>query len=166
MSKKSNLTVTLIGVGVIAVALTVVLSALFAPRTAANKAFRTYRNALSEQPSFSYVSVYSPLDHSGPLLPTESEVRLTEPEEIEELRTTLLRFTEGARYGGIEEAVSGNWDVRVRFASEGGVLDLYIGEDRVYLSRDGRQYIFLPREAEEYTAWRAAWIGTLFTAEE
>ncbi len=166
MSKQSNLIVTLIGVGVILVALTFVLSAVFAPRMEATKTLRSYRDTLTETETFSYVAVFDPLDHSGPLLPTDAEIRLTDSGEIGALRDRLLTFTDGARYGGAAEAIDGNWDVRVRFAADGATLDLYLSEEHFYFSSNGRQYTFRPVNEEGYTAWRAEWLNELFGTAE
>ena len=164
MSKKSSIAVTLVGVGIILIALAVVLSAVFAPRRAAVKAFRNYRAVLAEAETFSYLSVYDPLDHSEPLLPTEKEVRLTGMHEISAVRDRLLVLTDGARLDGVSEALSGNWDVRVRFAAEHETLDIYLGEEQFYFSENGRQYVFRPADAAAYAAWRAEWIETIFAA--
>ena len=162
MSKKSNLIVTLIGVGIVLIALAFVLSAIFAPRTRAIKTLRAYRGTLAETSTFSYITVFDPLDHSGPLLPIDAEVRLTDSADIEALRDRLLNVTDGARYESVEEALSGNWDVRVRFVADGTVLDIYLGEERFYFSDNGRQYVFLPDDAEGYIAWRTEWLNGLF----
>ena len=164
MSKKSNLIVTLIGVAVILAALSFVLSAIFAPRTAAKKALRDCREALAGTEAFSYVSVYNPLDHSGPLLPTEMEARLTEADVIDALRERLLGYMDGAKYGGVKEAESGNWDIRVRFAGEERI-DVYLTEEHFYLSQNGRKFIFIPVNADEYTLWRNVWLETMFRAQ-
>jgi hypothetical protein len=105
------------------------------------------------------------LDHSSPLLPTDQEVRLVETEEIEAMRASLLGYAEGARYRGVEEAESGNWDIRVRFVTDEGKLDLYLHEDYVYLSEGMRRYVFEPQDAADYAAWRTAMIRTLLGAE-
>lgn len=166
MSKRSSLAVTLIGVGIILAALCLVLSALMAPRTAAKKALGVCRRTLAETSEFSYLTVFSPLDHSGPLLPTDAEVRLTDSGEIDAVRDRLLSFLEEARYGGVEEATGGNWDIRVRFAAGETVQDIYLSEDTLYLSRGERRYVFLPRDAEEYAAWRTEFLTLLFGTAE
>ena len=164
MSKKTNRTVTLFGIGIVVLALAVVLSSLFAPRMEAKSALRGCRKMLADTEKFSYVSVYNPLDRSGPLLPTEAEVRLTEADVIDALRERLLGYMDGAKYGGVEEAESGNWDIRVRFAGE-ELIDVYLTEAHFYLSQNGRKFIFIPENADEYTLWRNVWLETMFRAQ-
>jgi hypothetical protein len=165
MSKNKNIAVPLIGGGIILAALAVILFSLFAPRMAAKRALREARELLAETAQFSYVTVFNPLDHSSPLLPTDREVRLVETEEIEEMRASLLGYAEGARYRGVEAAESGNWDIRVRFVTDEGKLDLYLHADYVYLSEGMHRYMFEPQDAADYAAWRTAMIRTLLGAE-
>lgn len=161
MSKNKNIAVPLIGGGIILAALAVILSSLFAPRMAAKRALREARELLAETAQFSYVTVFNPLDHSSPLLPTDREVRLVETEEIEEMRASLLGYAEGARYRGVEAAKSGNWDIRVRFVTADGKLDLYLHADYFYLSEGMHRYMFEPQDAADYAAWRTALLATL-----
>lgn len=161
MSKNKNIAVPLIGGGIILAALAVILSSLFAPRMAAKRALREARELLAETAQFSYVTVFNPLDHSSPLLPTDQEVRLVETEEIETMRASLLGYVEDARYRGVEAAESGNWDIRVRFVTDEGKLDLYLHADYVYLSEGMRRYVFEPQDAADYAAWRTALLATL-----
>lgn len=161
MSKNKNIAVPLIGGGIILAALAVILSSLFAPRMAAKRALREARELLAETAQFSYVTVFNPLDHSSPLLPTDREVRLVEPEEIEAMRASLLGYVEDARYRGVEAAKSGNWDIRVRFVTADGKLDLYLHADYVYLSEGMHRYVFEPQDAADYAAWRTALLATL-----
>ena len=163
MSKKSNHAVTIIGIGIIILALTVVLSAVFAPALAAKKALRQVRRVLAEGETYSYVSVLDPLDRSGNFLPADEEVRLTDSAQIADLRDRLLTYMDGAKYSGAEEALGGNWDIRVRFAG-GELTDIYLHEDYFYLSQNGRKFIFKPTDAAAYTAWRAEWLTSLFGA--
>ena len=166
MSKNKNIAVPLIGGGIILAALAVVLSSLFAPRMAAKGALREARELLSETEQFTYVTVFNPLDHSSPLLPTDKEVRLSEAEEIEALRESLLRYAEGARCRGVEEAIDGNWDIRVRFATEEGHLDLYLHADYFYFSEGVRRYVFEPTDAADYAAWRESMILSVLGSAE
>lgn len=166
MSKRSNHTVTVVGVGVVLLALGIVLSAVFAPRMEAKRALRGCRGALADTETFSYVSVYNPLDRSGPLLPTDTEVRMTDTAEIDAVRDRILTFADGAKYRGVEEAISGNWDIRVRFADGSETADLYLGEDSFYLSRDERRFVFAPRDVEAYITWRTEWLNSLFGTAE
>ena len=161
MSKKSNRTVTVVGIGIVVMALAIVLSSLFAPRMAAKRALREARELLAETAQFSYVTVFNPLDHSSPLLPTDQEVRLVETEEIEAMRASLLGYVEDARYRGVEAAESGNWDIRVRFVTDDGKLDLYLHADYFYLSEGMHRYMFEPQDAADYAAWRTALLATL-----
>ena len=164
MSKKSNRTVTLVGVGIVVLALGIVLAAVFAPHMAGKKALRQTRRALAQSEEFSYVSILDPLDQSGVFLPTDAEARLTDAEEIAALRDRILTYMDGAKYGGVEEAVGGNWDIRVRFAGE-ELIDVYMHQDYFYLSQNGRRFVFIPEDAEEYTAWRAVWLESVFRAQ-
>ena len=166
MSKNKNYVVTLVGVGIILAALAVILSSLFAPRTAARKALREARELLAETEQFTYVTVFNPLDHSSPLLPTDKEVLLSEAAEIEALRESLLRYADGARCRGVEEAIDGNWDIRVRFATAEGHLDLYLHADYFYLSEGVRRYVFEPTDAAEYAAWRETMIQAVLGTDE
>ena len=165
MSKKSNRTVTVVGVGIVVLALAVVLSAVFAPHMVGKKALRQVRRALEAGESFSYVSVLDPLDRSGKFLPADEEARLTDAEVIDALRVKLLGYMDGAKYGGAEDATSGNWDIRVRFAGE-ELIDVYLAEEHFYISQNGRRFVFVPENAEEYTGWRNVWLETVFRAQE
>ena len=164
MSKKTTRTVTVISIGIIILALTVVLSAVFAPALAGKKALRQVRRVLAEGETYSYVSVLDPLDRSGNFLPTDEEARLTDAQVIDALREKLLGYMDGAKYDGVEEAVGGNWDIRVRFAGE-ELIDVYLTEEHFYLSRGGRRFIFTPTNADEYTLWRNVWLETMFRAQ-
>ena len=163
MSKKNNHAVTIIGIGIIILALAAVLSAVFAPALAGKKALRQVRRVLSEGETYSYVSVLDPLDRSGNFLPVDEEARLTDSAQIADLRDRLLTHMDGAKYNGTEEALGGNWDIRVRFAGE-ELTDIYLHEDYFYLSQNGRKFIFTPADASAYTAWRAEWLASLFGA--
>ena len=163
MSKKTNRTVTVISIGIIILALTVVLSAVFAPALAGKKELRQVRRVLAEGETYSYVSVLEPLDRSGNFLPADEEVRLTDSAQIADLRDRLLTYMDRAKYSGAEEALGGNWDIRVRFAG-GELTDIYLHEDYFYLSQNGRKFIFKPADASAYTAWRAEWLTSLFGA--
>ena len=166
MSKKSNRTVTVVGIGIVVMALAIVLSSLFAPRMAAKGALREARELLSETEQFTYVTVFNPVDHSSPLLPTDKEVLLSEAAEIEALRESLLRYAEGARCLGVKEAIDGNWDIRVRFVTEEGHLDLYLHADYFYLSEGVRRYVFEPTDAAGYAAWRESMILSVLGSAE
>ena len=164
MSKKSNRTVTAICVGIVVLALAVVLLSVLSPVLAARKALRVCKRELREAKDISYVSVLDPLDRSGNFLPADEEARLTEPQVIGELRDRLLGYMDGAKYGGVEEAIGGNWDIRVRFADT-ELIDIYLHEDYFYLSQNGHKFVFTPADAEEYTAGRSAWLDELFDVE-
>ena len=163
MSKKSNRTVTVVGIGIVVMALAVVLSAVFAPHMAGKKALRQVRRTLESEESFSHVSVLDPR-HKSDFLPTDAEARLTDPQVIDALRVKLLGYMDGAKYGGVEDATGGNWDIRVRFAGE-TLIDVYLTEESFYLSQNGRRFVFVPENAEEYTGWRNVWLETMFRAQ-
>ena len=164
MSKKSNRTVTVICVGIVVLALAVVLLSVLSPVLAARKALRVCKRELREAQDISYVSVLDPLDRSGNFLPADEEARLTDPQVIGELRDRLLGYMDGAKYGGVEEAIGGNWDIRVRFASD-ELIDIYLSEEYFYLSQGGRRFVFIPADADEYTAWRNVWLEMTFRAQ-
>ena len=166
MSKRSHLTTTWIGVGIVLLALSIVLLALFSPHLTAKRALRQTERCLTAMSEFDHLTVFNPLDRSGPLLPTDAEVRLHDVQEIGEIRDRLLTFVKGAKYGGISKAESGNWDPRVRFVADGETMDLYLGTESFYLSRNGQQYVFFPRDAADYTAWRELWLTSLFGGAE
>ena len=166
MSKKTNRTVPIVGIGIVLIALAIVLSAVLAPRMSAGKALNNYRKTLSRNEAFTYVSILDPLDHAGPLLPQDTEARLTDTAEIEAVRDRLLTFVDGAKYRGVKEAISGNWDIRVRFADGAETVDIYLCEDSFYFAREGKQFVFAPQDAAEYTVWRTQWLSSLFGEKE
>ena len=161
MSKTSNRTVTVVGVGIVLLALSVVLLSVLSPVLSARKALRTYSRALREAEAFSYVSVIDPREHSDIYWATDAEARLTDKGEIDALRDLLLTYMDGAKYSGVKESVSGNWDIRVRFAGE-ELIDIYLREDCFYFSQNGRKFLFEPTDAAAYTAWRTAWLDGIF----
>ena len=164
MSKKSNRTVTVVGVGIVVLALAVVLLSVLSPVLASKRALRVCRRELREAENISYVSVINPREHEDIYWATDAEARLTDPQTIDALREKLLGYLDGAKYGGVEDASSGNWDIRVRFAGE-KLIDVYLTEECFYLSQNGRRFIFVPENAEEYTMWRNVWLETMFRAQ-
>jgi hypothetical protein len=163
MSKKSNRTVTVVGIGIVVLALAFVLAAVFAPHIAGKKALRQVRRALEQGENFQSVTILNPRAESE-FLPTEAEARLTDPQVIDALRAELLGYMDGAKYGGVEDASNGNWDIRVRFAGE-ALIDVYLTEEYFYLSQNGRRFIFTPTDADGYTLWRNVWLETMFRAQ-
>ena len=63
MSKKSNRTVTVVGVGIVVLALAVVLLSVLSPVLASKRALRVCRRELREAENISYVSVINPREH-------------------------------------------------------------------------------------------------------
>lgn len=154
MSKRPGWIVPLVGVGVVLLAVFIVLSSVLAPIVTAKRTYRDRCRALEEATSFAYLAIVDPLDHSGPLLPTDSETRLTDADEILSLRDRLLPILKGARYAGHEDATGGNWDIRIRFAASGETVDFYLREDAVYLTRGNVRWLFVPENMAAYTALR------------
>ena len=52
----------------------------------------------------------------------------------------------------------------MRFAGE-TLIDVYLTEESFYLSQNGRRFVFVPENAEEYTGWRNVWLETMFRAQ-
>lgn len=160
MPKRSNAVVTLVGVGIIAVALVIVLTATLVPWLTAKQKLNKQLGAL-EKVSVTYLSVIDPLDRSQGLLPTDSEVRLTDVQTVEDYRARLIEALRGAGYTGKENAESGNWDLRIRFGTDGGTVDLYLRESEVYLAQNGTRWVFRVKNTEVYTALRGELIALL-----
>ncbi|MBQ7322919.1 MAG: hypothetical protein IJW99_12530 [Clostridia bacterium] len=163
MSKKSNRAVTLIGVGIIAAAVAVIVSSMLAPRAMAKKSYRSAVALLSESGAgnVEYVSLLDPLGNGGPLSPADPEVRWTEAAEIAALCERFAALAQGARYGGDEDAVGGTWDPRLRFAASEGNIDFYLREQDICITRGNVRWVFSPRDAAAYTAWREELLALL-----
>lgn len=154
MSKRSNLTVTLIGVGIILAALAVILTSLFMPRRMARKEYNSRLRSLREAQTVDYVSIVDPTDQTDMFGRQDAEARVTDAKTAKEYAARLADVLTGARYGGEEDATSGNWDIRVRFDIDGDPVDFYLREADVYISRGSARFVYIPQDAAAYTALR------------
>ncbi len=161
MSKRSHLTVTLIGIGVVLCAALLILWTVLSPLLTAKKALSEQLNTLRRAEEFDYLAVMDPRDVPGTLLPTDREVHLTDGTRIGALRERLCDALEGARYAGQESGESGNWEPRVRFSVRGETVDFYLREDALYLVRGNVRFVFTPAEAAVWAAVYEEMMGLL-----
>ena len=154
MSKKSNFIVPLIGTGIILAALAVILTSLFMPRRMARKEYNARLRTLREAQTVGYVSVVDPTDQNDVFGRQDAEARVTDGETAQKYAARLVEILTGARYGGEEDALSGNWDIRVRFDIDGETVDFYLRETDVYISRGSARFVYIPQDTAAYTALR------------
>lgn len=154
MSKKSNLIVTLIGAGIIFAALSIILTAMFMPRWTARREYNARLEALRAAQTVGYVSIVDPTDQTDIFGRQDAEARVTDAETAAMYAARLAEVLTGARFGGEEDAASGNWDIRVRFDIDGEPVDFYLRETDVYISRGSARFAYIPQDAAAYTALR------------
>lgn len=165
MSQKSNLKVTLIGIAILLVSVAIVLLLVMMPRIAANREQNARIRAMEQAWSFGYLSVVDPIDRPETFGAQDAEARLTDADAVRAFTDRILVLLRDMRYGGTEQAVAGNWDVRVRYLVDGEIMDIYLREQDLYFARGSTRMIFTPRDMAAYTALRQELIALLPTAE-
>lgn len=152
MSKKTNLIIPLVGAGIILAALAIIVTSMLIPQWMARREYNARLEALHEAETVGYVSVVDPTDQPDVFGRQDAEARVTDAETARAYAARLAEVLTGARFGGEEDAESGNWDIRVRFDIDGDPIDFYLRESDVYISRGNVRFAYIPQDAAAYAA--------------
>lgn len=133
--------IPLIGVAIILLAVIIIVSAELAPLLAAKRQYRGRLATIAEATEIDYISVSRPRQKTDDPLSTGTETRFTGDEALT-LAHKLLPLLSALSYSAREDAIAGDWDMRLRFHIGDEYLDFFVRADAAYISNGSTRYLF------------------------
>ncbi|MBQ8358081.1 MAG: hypothetical protein IJX39_09800 [Clostridia bacterium] len=148
---KKNWKIYVIGSSLIALALIIVLLAVFLPKIVHRSEMKDlFESILAPDPAF--VTVGDPLYNTGDALGNRGKEVILEGETRTEVLDLIAALSEGGyRIAAEEKKTSGAWDLSLRVRSATGeTLYLYFTESTFYYMNDTLAVHFEPKDAALY----------------